>query len=157
MNRWQYQVREFMRGMGQPTSPAEPLLRDAELRARLILEEAVETAVALVGGERASLILEEYRRKVSWDQPDIVEAVDGLCDLVYVTVGAAEAMGIDLSPHFEAVHTANMQKTIAVIDEHGKQGGKPPGWEAPQKEIRRILEEQRTHAKAGRDARRSDA
>jgi hypothetical protein len=44
MNRMQAQVREFHRViLSGPTSPAEPKFRNPELRARLVLEEAIET------------------------------------------------------------------------------------------------------------------
>lgn len=150
MNRWQDNVRDFhTQVIGGPISPDVPKLRDAELRARLIAEEAVETIAALVGARAALGILDEFGDKLfegneedGWAQPDLVEAVDGLCDLIYVTLGTAEAIGIDLEPHFDAVHAANMAKTSAKINKHGKRGGKPPGWVSPNEAIANILEDQ---------------
>lgn len=142
MHKAQSQTREFYVKMGSPVSPAEPALRDPDLRARLILEEALETAAGLVGRGEAlrhvdSITSEKYR---SWSPfPDIVEVVDGLCDLAYVTYGTAEAVGVDLEPYFELVHAANMQKEPRPIDGHGKRGFKPAGWEDPKEKIRVML------------------
>lgn len=153
MNRWQDMVHEFhAKVIGGPTAPSIPQLRDAELRARLIAEEAAETVVALVGDVRAYEILREYLCGVGdlkKTTPDIVKAVDGLCDLAYVTLGTAEAIGIDLDPHFDAVHTANMQKLGEDINDHGKRGKKPPGWVAPDSKIAQILDAQGDSALAG--------
>lgn len=147
MNRMQEQVRQFLRDVVRaPVSPASPELRDAELRARLILEEAVETAVGLVGGQRAGDLVAEFGMKTGWDPPDLVEAVDGLCDLVYVALGTAEAIGIDLEPFWDLVHGANMAKTGEAVDGHGKRGGKPPGWRDPKWGISALLE---AHRRAG--------
>lgn len=88
-----------------------PLLCDEKLRAALIAEESGETVVAILRG-------------------DFPGAVDGLCDLIYVCLGAAVRWGVDLSPIFDAVHRANMAK-----DNGGTRGDgkvlKPPGWTPP--------------------------
>lgn len=143
MHKAQEQVRQFAREIIEaPTSPARPEVRDASLRARLIVEEAAETAVALVGADRARDMLEEFARRELRDgvEPDLVAVVDGLCDLIYVAYGTAEAVGIDLELYFDAVHAANMRKTGEAIDDHGKKGRKPPGWVPPDAEIRRLLD-----------------
>jgi len=101
-------------------------LRMRKLRRRLIKEEAKELCKAL-------------KRR------DEVEVIDGICDLMYVTVGTAVAMGIDLEPFWEQVQAANMAK-----EGGGKRGDgkvlRPEGWVAP--DIAGILSEQR----AARDA-----
>ena len=158
MHRPQRQVQEFMlKVVEKPTSPATPAIRDGDLRARLIIEEAAETVAALVGGARAREILAEhaalpldtardtggalYRKSLPRD-PDLVLAVDGICDLVYVAYGAAEAIGIDVEPFFDVVHAANMKKTGAPKKgEPWKPGAKPPGWVSPDAEIQRLLRE----------------
>jgi predicted HAD superfamily Cof-like phosphohydrolase len=142
----QEMVREFAAMLGAPVAPAEPALRDAKLRARLIAEEAAETVAALVGKSAAWPILDEFARKKTapWDveqEPDIVEAVDGVCDLIYVALGTAEAIGVDLGPFFAEVHRTNMLKKAEPIDAHGKKGLKPEGWEKPR--IAALLEEAR--------------
>ncbi len=140
----QYMVREFCRDVVQaPTSPAKPELREATLRARLIAEEAAETVVGLVGDEVAHDILLEFAKAchfAPYREPDIVEAVDGLCDLLYVVYGTAEAIGVDLEPFFERVHASNMKKQNKAVDKHGKRGHKPPGWTDPKHAIRALLE-----------------
>ena len=144
MHRAQEQVRDFCRDVvGAPTSPAPAQLRDADLRARLILEEALETVDGLCGFARANELVEEcvmrHRTKRAacklWrHEPDLVEAVDGLCDLIYVVYGTAEAIGIDLEPFFDEVHRSNMRKTAGDKGDGvpGKRGHKPSGWEPPQ-------------------------
>jgi predicted HAD superfamily Cof-like phosphohydrolase len=135
MNRLQSQVREFHRTvLKQPHSPAAPELRTANLRARLIAEEAIETICGLVGGAQAQNIIHELivqvlnqRAKKGKSGADLVEALDGLCDLAVVTYGTAEAIGVDLDPFTDEVMRSNMDKVGGPVDEHGKQG-KPPGW-----------------------------
>ncbi len=146
MHRAQAQVREFQKAVtGGPTSPAKPAIRDAALRARLIAEEAAETLVALLGDEGAAHVLDEVRdhlRDAPPSAPDLAEVVDGLCDLLYVAYGTAEALGVDLEPFFDEVHRTNMLKrdpdqiqkrSIAPV---GK-AIKPAGWEPPR--IREML------------------
>lgn len=144
----QRKVREFHeKVVGGPTSPARPELRDAMLRARLIIEEAFETVEALVGTDGALDVIDEFADKLerattthvgvanrpafNQKKPDLAEAVDGLCDLIYVAYGSAEAIGVDLEPYFDEVHRSNMAKENRDVDGHGKRGGKPPGWQPP--------------------------
>jgi len=93
----------------------------AELCARLIEEEAKETAAAIRAG-------------------DLPETVDGICDTIYVSYYAMNALlqdpvvphlNVDLTPFFDAVQTANMAKLNGPKDpETGKQL-KPEGWTPP--------------------------
>jgi predicted HAD superfamily Cof-like phosphohydrolase len=48
------------------------------------------------------------------DDQNWVEIIDAICDLLYVTYGAAIAMGIDINPFFEEVHRSNMSKLDPV-------------------------------------------
>lgn len=112
----------------------------------------METAVGLVGEEEAMEVVNEVQGelldKLAEKYPgappgaDVVEVVDGLCDTVYVALGIAEAVGVDLEPHFQAVHDANMRKTPGDVDGHGKRGVKPPGWVDPKGKIAGILLDQ---------------
>lgn len=68
-------------------------------RASLVLEEAGETAQALVAG-------------------DVVALADGLADLVYVAIGTAVAYGIPLDRVFDEVHRSNMTKPLRAGDLH---------------------------------------
>jgi predicted HAD superfamily Cof-like phosphohydrolase len=139
MNNWQEQVRDFHREVtDQPTSPAEPKFRTPMLRSRLISEEAFETVFALLGRVEGynliqnvlATVFQKSMQKNMNDVPDLVEAIDGLCDTIVVCLGTAEDIGIDLKPFFEEVMRANMAKANGPIDEHGKKQ-KPPGWTPP--------------------------
>ena len=113
----QADVEDFHRALDIPIgSTAE--IRRAELRAQLIEEEAAETCAAI-------------RRD------DLVEAIDGLCDLLCVTYGAAVEFGINLAPFWDEVHRTNMAKRGGPMREDGKRL-KPDGWTPP--DIAGILE-----------------
>lgn len=88
-----------------------PQVRRPELRASLIEEEASETCAAMRGG-------------------DLVESIDGLCDLLCVTYGAAVEFGVNLAPFWDEVHRTNMAKVGGPLREDGKRL-KPPGWTPP--------------------------
>lgn len=102
---------------------------DNAFRRRLIAEEGNETISAMQDG-------------------DIVEIVDGLCDLIYVALGTAVAMGVHLDPIFREVHRTNMAKVEGGIfkEETNATGSterkliKPQGWESPR--IKEMLIEQ---------------
>ena len=120
MNGAQTQVREFHEafGLGAPRDP-DPKAFPAELRIRIIEEEAAEFAVAARAG-------------------DVVEMIDALCDLLYVTYGAAVSLGIDLEPFFDEVHRTNMAKVGGKRRDDGK-WLKPEGWMPP--DLARVLAE----------------
>ena len=120
-----------------------PTIRDADLRAALIMEEARETAEALTGyvWEVRSHLLARVRgvtdalegfRLARVRGPDIVEVADGLADVLVVSLGTAVACGIDLSPVFAAVMRANLAKLTegARFRVDGKLE-KPPDWKPP--------------------------
>lgn len=108
----QTMVRDFHLRFGQPEREGKtPGLFDVGLRVSLIVEEAAETAIAALRG-------------------DLPGAVDGLCDLIYVCLGAAVRWGVDLDPIFEAVHLSNMAKGDGPVRADGKIL-KPPGWVPP--------------------------
>jgi predicted HAD superfamily Cof-like phosphohydrolase len=137
MNPWQEQVRQFHQIVcGAPTSPAVPMLRNPMLRASLIIEEALETAFALVGPAIAQNIvhrqsLDIVQKWASRDgKPDLIEAIDGLCDTVVVCLGTAEDIGVDLDSFFTEVMRSNLAKAGGAVDTMGKKQ-KPPGWTPP--------------------------
>lgn len=112
---------------------AQELVRDFHL-AMLGTSVAPDRPAALseFNGElRCSLIEEEtqeFRR--AWGARDRLGMIDALCDLLYVTLGAAVQMGVELDPFFSAVHAANMTKVGGSVREDGKQL-KPPHWRPP--------------------------
>jgi predicted HAD superfamily Cof-like phosphohydrolase len=111
----QRQVRDFHIAMiGSTVAPPEPVAMtdyNGELRCSLIDEEAREFRAA-------------------WASRDRLGMIDALCDLLYVTLGAAVQMGIELEPFFDEVNRANMTKVGGSVREDGKQL-KPPGWTPP--------------------------
>lgn len=110
MSNWQNDVHAFHETFGLTISD-EPALRDHKLRAALIREEADETIAAIERG-------------------DLVEAVDGVIDLIYVALGSLVSWGIESTPFWDEVHRSNMAKAGGAIDERGKLC-KPSGWLPP--------------------------
>lgn len=142
----QRQVEDFHTATGGFGTISTPEGR--ALRAKLIMEEAVETVAALGFAASAELFAPPEGALFHYDQDFTVaefskyhdsydeEAyVDGLCDLLYVTFGGAVNMGpvFDIEPHFDAVHAANMTKLTGPKREDGKQL-KPEGWQPPDHE-----------------------
>jgi phosphoribosyl-ATP pyrophosphohydrolase len=106
----QQQIEAFHRKFGHVIGTT-PAISRPELRVKLIREEAKETCDAIEAG-------------------DLPAAVDGICDLVYVAIGAAVEFGVDIRPLFAEVHAANMRKVGGTTREDGKTL-KPPGWVGP--------------------------
>ena len=143
MNPYQQAVHDFHVAMNQP-HPDHATLEDYpfELRAKLILEEALEFVQAsglyVYAGDGNNTLVELNSKvpecKIDFapgkQPPDWPEMVDALCDLLYVVFGAAVSMGVDLDPFFDAVHKANMLKSTGPVREDGKRL-KPPGWTPP--------------------------
>jgi predicted HAD superfamily Cof-like phosphohydrolase len=120
MNSYQAMVKQFHHAFGSVIGRS-PAIRDEVLAARLIEEEAKETVKALEEG-------------------DLVEAIDGICDLIYVAMGAAIRLGVDLDPYFHEVHRSNMAKVGGAVRADGKML-KPEGWTPP--DIAGILQRER--------------
>lgn len=132
----QKDVKTFMETMGQPV-PSYPTLENypLEMRARLILEETLEFIEA--SGLKVSIdLFEGPGIKSTGNPPDWPEMIDAICDLLYVTYGAAVAMGVNVEPFWKAVHDSNMQKLAGKTREDGKRM-KPEGWQPP--DIKGIL------------------
>lgn len=143
----QKRVEEFMLKAGQEV-PMEPIIPSEEvriLRARLILEEALETIqkglavnVKVNGGvvtpneglpvTEATLVLSinQYKR------PDIEEVADGCADISVVTVGTLSACGIKDKDLLKEVDNANLRKFSegSYRREDGK-WIKPKDWTPP--------------------------
>lgn len=92
MDKHQRMVEEFMMAFGQDVPGTWNTVKfPAELRLKLIREEVDELTDAI--------------EKKNW-----IEVVDAICDLLYVTYGAASALGVDIEPFFAEVHRSNMAK-----------------------------------------------
>ena len=129
MQHAQQQVTHFMVRALQET-PQRPCLADQatrELRVRLIAEELLELCQAL----NVELSLDNTKAGPELcvracphpDRPTqrLVDAYDGILDLLVVTIGTAVAFGLDLEPGWEEVHRSNMSK---FIDGHLRDDGK---------------------------------
>lgn len=135
MNRWQKNVEDFHRAMDIPVGGYPPEIRRPGLRAKLIMEEAAETCAALgfhVDYVLVDPVTDDYLvgQNVKQGDQDLIEAIDGLVDLIVVALGTAVEMGIDLDSFWEEVHRANMAKVGGPKREDGKQL-KPEGWQPP--------------------------
>jgi predicted HAD superfamily Cof-like phosphohydrolase len=92
-------VKTFMETFGQEvkTQPSFSTDKINKLRFDLISEELEELKVAL-------------------ENKDLLEVVDALTDILYVTYGAGHAFGVDLDKCFDEVQASNMSK----LDKNGK-------------------------------------
>ena len=112
-------VLQFHRALGSP-APSSFTFDEfrADLRVRLIDEELSEFAVAA-------------REK------DPVELIDAICDILYVTYGAATELGISpqqLDAFFDEVHRTNMAKAGTdgkIVERMDGKVMKPLGWKPP--------------------------
>ena len=112
-------VQEFMTEANQdaPSQPVVPDLDTRQLRAMLILEEALETIDALgidlaieIKKNDDILNMENFQFMESDDGPDLEEIADGCADISVVTTGTLIACGIDDAPLLEEVDRANLDK-----------------------------------------------
>lgn len=138
-----------MQKAGQATPPA-PTIPDEEtrlLRAKLILEEALETVKALGVGVRVTT---DDGQEVDFNHVDHLDffpegttdlegVVDGCADISVVTIGTLIAFGVDDEPILEEVDEANLRKfgEGGYAREDGK-WIKPPDWTPP--DIQGILD-----------------
>jgi predicted HAD superfamily Cof-like phosphohydrolase len=147
MRRHVQQVRNFMSLAGQelPPKPVVPDEATRLLRAKLILEEAMETIRALgvdvrypvpSGGSVASyseLVLQDHGFVFGACFPvDLIQVADGVADLTVVATGTALACGIDPEPIQELVDESNLKKfgPGSYRREDGK-WMKPADWVSP--------------------------
>jgi predicted HAD superfamily Cof-like phosphohydrolase len=151
-NWMQEAVREFMLATGGPKHAPERLSLDTvrlELRAKLIMEEALETVEALgftVYAIADPATAPHIELRPNGKAPDWPEVVDGLCDLMYVTLGTAVEAGFRIGPFFAEVHRSNMTKVTGFVRDDGKVL-KPEGWKPPR--IRYLWERVVERAKSG--------
>lgn len=128
MTNEQKRVKDWMQKAGQecPDKPTIPSLEVRKLRARLILEEALETIVEGLGlypvcNCMEAIEIEGMDFEEDWFgtqplNPDLVKLADGMADLHYVNLGTAVACGIDLEPVFQEVCRSNDSKWWSEVD-----------------------------------------
>lgn len=111
MNRWQRDVRAFHRRFGFPAPDGVTMLSRPQ------------------ADQRERLIREEFRELYETFGDCAPHRMAGeLVDLIYVCLGTAVAMGLDLEPHWREVQRKNMQK----VKVPGKwKAQKPEGFEPP--------------------------
>ncbi|MDO4244648.1 MAG: hypothetical protein Q4C89_01315 [Deinococcus sp.] len=127
-------LREFHRAIGLD-SPVRPTLPTAEilrLRQTLLEEEMAE-----VQAEMAALLPSLQSGAVT-DPALLAPLAHELADLLYVTYGALDQLGIDADAVFAEVHRANLSKASGPKRADGKQL-KPEGWQPA--DVRRVLED----------------
>lgn len=131
-------------GLSVAQVPSLPSQEDAALRARLILEEAVEFANAVgltpTVSEDGTITLTPNGKDAN-----LVDAIDALTDELYVTYGAGVTFGTYLKPIFFEVHRSNMTKLNGEVVRRadGKIEKPAEGYEPPQ--IQQILDYQREY------------
>jgi predicted HAD superfamily Cof-like phosphohydrolase len=131
MDKNQDRVRKFMQMFGQET-PERPTQLDentAKLRAALILEECLETIMQGLGlaikvefndgrefclarnvEDQTERYGEYFFKFIKEKEVDLVELVDGIGDIMVVTVGTSIACGIDQEPVNEEILNSNDSK-----------------------------------------------
>lgn len=127
MEKMQKDVMAFIRGTENPVADQPGEFVDVGLCLRLIKEEVQRELIPAL------------------EQRNVVMAIDGAVDSIYVILFAMCKMGIDLEPFWDEVQRTNMAKLPVVKDEHGKTM-KPPGWKAPRiKEILHLMNNSSVH------------
>lgn len=93
MNSLQQKLADFdtLYNIETPDFPSMPDIDIRKLRMRLITEEVKELDYEMLEG-------------------NLENAIKELCDLLYVVLGTANALGIDIEPFFSEVHRSNMSK-----------------------------------------------
>ena len=96
-------VAAWMRRMGQPVAD----------RPTLISAERLALRMSLMNEE-----LDELNESAKYGIQ--IETLDGLCDLLYVVLGTACELGLDLDEAFREVHASNMTKSPGNMRGDGK-------------------------------------
>lgn len=134
----QLAVREFMELGNQsvPLLPSIPSTDIRRLRAKLIMEEAIETANALGFEVRFTRVRDFELDDVL--PVDLIGVADGCADLKVVTVGTEIACGINGRPVFLEVMRSNMTKDFSGAKRPDGKILKGPTYEPPN--IERVLQ-----------------
>jgi len=140
VNRHQAAVAIFMELAGQerPSAPTIPGAEIRELRAKLILEEALETICGLGfsvwvnpddANDPLSIESVEFIKKNAG--PDLVEIADGCADMIVIATGTALACGINLEPIQKLVDDSNLAKFSGGRRREDGKWIKPADWQPP--------------------------
>jgi len=146
----QQRVERFMAAAEQtvPDRPTMPGEATRMLRARLIMEEAMELIDAL--GIRLTISSDRFSDLVGHGlslsdltfapayPPSLVEAADGCADLSVVTIGTLSAMGVADESLLELVDQNNLEKFDGGYRDYSGKWIKPPNHKPP--DIARCLE-----------------
>lgn len=126
-------LREFHRAIGleSPDRPALPTPEVLRLRRTLIEEEMAEVRTEI------ETLLPRLESGEASDPALLAPLAHELADLLYVTYGALDQLGIDADAVFAEVHRANLAKASGPKRADGKQL-KPVGWQPA--DVRRVLE-----------------
>ena len=116
---------------------------EIRLRAEMIYEETMEFLEACGLGVRIGAGPGESPLYRIGKPPDFILAIDALCDLLYVVLGAFVNFGLNPEPFFEEVDSNNLSKLgpDRVIREDGRVM-KPPSYSPP--DLARVLEVETT-------------
>lgn len=133
-----------------PASPIMPIMDVRKGRLRWLAEELCELANAWGiefdlnnrGGTTDNFAAWDVETPIYTDPiTALTEAYDASLDLIVFSVGNAVAMGTELQPGWDEVHSSNMAKFLP--GGHKREDGKwqkPPNWQPPK--LREIIEAQ---------------
>lgn len=129
LSKFERDVRKFHKKFGVPVRDypfPNITAEEAELRARLTMEEAEE-------------VRESFQ---SLGPVDICQVAQENVDLIYVCIGNLSTIGLTLEGIWDEVHRANMRK-VACPD--GGKIRKPEGWRPPRMARHIINQDNRRH------------
>jgi predicted HAD superfamily Cof-like phosphohydrolase len=109
----QAKVAEMMKLFGQDVRSLPRMIEDPKerlLAANLVIEEAVEFVRALGFDPTVNEDGEIELKEESAYTPDLVQAADAIGDVLVVTYGAANRLGVDAAAIFHEVHRSNLTK-----------------------------------------------
>lgn len=129
-------LREFHRAIGLqlPSVPSVPSPDLLALRRTLLSEEWAEVQ------QEFGALQTRLEAADPLTPSDLTPLAHELADLLYVTYGALDALGIDADAVFAEVHRANLTKTTGPKRADGKQL-KPEGWQPA--DVRAVIEAQK--------------
>lgn len=141
---WHNDQKAMMRAFGQTTDKID--LGQANLYLSLILEELREMLLAAnpiaVHSINDSIQGLQAVAHVAYNC-DSVELLDGIVDILVVTLGLGVSLNFDMAQAWDAVHASNMakvdQETGSVRRRPDGKVLKPAGWKPPTETLRRLV------------------